>query len=137
MFVKKKLRDLSEEEAKTLSNCNGIRGCKSCPLKGVTCEHSLSVWWFNNKDLYSDKFLDQEVQVEVPDLLTEEEKEYLQGILKAVNSKEKLIKIKKFDLLVLVFKDGNCLYLPYTKNLPFKFDGLKKIKEYTSEELGL
>lgn len=33
--------------------------CTSCPLSMVDC-----VFWVNYKDMYSDKFLDQEIEVE-------------------------------------------------------------------------
>ena len=61
---KKKLRDLTPEEwdkwhRKNCGNCN------KCIFNNVICEKSSENWsWVNNKDLYSDKFLDQEVEVE-------------------------------------------------------------------------
>lgn len=61
---KKKLRDITLEEwdkwhRKNCGNCN------KCIFNNVICEKSSENWsWVNNKDLYSDKFLDQEVEVE-------------------------------------------------------------------------
>lgn len=61
---KKKLRDLTPEELdKWLDkNCNI---CNKCVFKSVTCNKSMNSYsWVNHKDLYSDKFLDQEIEVE-------------------------------------------------------------------------
>lgn len=66
---KVKLRDLTEEQFKkwVLKNCVNYDGnCKGCPFQRVQCNSSPSAnyWWIRNKDLYSDKFLDQEVEIE-------------------------------------------------------------------------
>ena len=61
---KKKLRDLTPEELdKWLDkNCNI---CNKCVFKSVTCNKSTNSYsWINNKDLYSDKFLNQEIEIE-------------------------------------------------------------------------
>ena len=62
---KKKLRDLTVEEyEKCLAKyCkNGHIDCKGCIFSGTDC--SIKFGWINHKDLYSDKFLDQEIEVE-------------------------------------------------------------------------
>ena len=62
---KKKLRDLTEEEYKkwVIENCdNGILCCKDCVFRYVNCDKHFR--WIDRKDLYSDKFLDQEIEVE-------------------------------------------------------------------------
>ena len=41
-------------------NCNYM--CGKCPFSHVVCDCLDS--WINNKDLYSDEFLDQEIEVE-------------------------------------------------------------------------
>ena len=64
---KKKLRDLSEEEYKNwISNyCRKLKlNCNDCIFKNVNCGLGYVSCWFNNKDLYSDKFLDREIEVE-------------------------------------------------------------------------
>lgn len=60
---KKKLRDLTKEEYKKWlsKNCNGI--CGKCIFSCVYCGMRGNCW-VNNKDFYSDKFLDQEIEVE-------------------------------------------------------------------------
>ena len=61
---KKKLRDLTPEDfdkwhRKNCGNCN------KCIFNNVICEKSSENWsWINHKDLYSDKFLNQEIEVE-------------------------------------------------------------------------
>ena len=60
---KKKLRDLTVEEYKKwLDNYheNG-HSCKGCIFSGTDC--TIRYGWINQKDLYSDKFLDQEIEV--------------------------------------------------------------------------
>ena len=62
---KKKLRDLTEEEYEKwiAKYCdNGIISCRDCVFKYVNCDKHFS--WVNYKDLYSDKFLDQEIEAE-------------------------------------------------------------------------
>ena len=60
---KKKLRDLTPEEYKKWKdkNCND---CKKCIFNGVLCGVHYNLSWIHHKDLYSDKFLDQEIEVE-------------------------------------------------------------------------
>lgn len=62
---KKKLRDLTMEEYKkwVRKNCdNGILCCRDCVFRYANCDKHFR--WIDRKDLYSDKFLDQEIEVE-------------------------------------------------------------------------
>ena len=61
---KKKLRDITLEEYKKWlnKNCKNT-SCDSCNFNNVACNMGIRSW-VNNKDLYSDKFLDQEIEVE-------------------------------------------------------------------------
>lgn len=63
---KKKLRDLTPEEwDKWQNNKCGYISCDNCLFKKVRCNESkYNSSWINNKDIYSDKFLDQEIEVE-------------------------------------------------------------------------
>lgn len=64
---KKKLRDLTEEEWDKWNdeNCKNCKNCSECIFKNIVCHKSwVETSWVNNKDLYSDKFLDQEIEVE-------------------------------------------------------------------------
>lgn len=62
---KKKLRDLTEEEyAKWQDkNCNK-NSCVNCAFGNVGCIRSSMICWIEHKDLYSSKFLDQEIEIE-------------------------------------------------------------------------
>ena len=120
MFIKKKLRDLSEEEFIDWYHRTTLVICKR---------------------LFDGSLLDQEVEIEVPDPLTDEEKEYLKGILNALKVKGKLKSIhvhNSFISLHFSTKSGiDELPLPFTRNLPYSFLGLISSIHYTPEELGL
>ena len=63
---KKKLRDLTNEEYTKwkIKNCNNVnRNCTECIFRNANCGSTES-GWANHKDLYSDKFLDQEIEME-------------------------------------------------------------------------
>ena len=60
----KKLRNLTEKEWNKWKrkNCNN---CDKCIFRYISCYNSYeNCSWLNNKNLYSDKFLDQEIEVE-------------------------------------------------------------------------
>ena len=63
---KKKLKDWTEEDYKKWKdkNCKIVSMCDKCIFKNVVCAEFYSESWVNNKDLYSDKFLNQEIEVE-------------------------------------------------------------------------
>lgn len=88
---KVKLKDLTEEQYKTwIKNHCDFEYCNECPFKKIYCVSTNEISWIKNKDLYSDKFLDQEIEIEVPDLLTKEEKKYKITLTEFWNSKNKL-----------------------------------------------
>ena len=59
---KVKLRDLTEEQYVKWrkNNCCANTCANSCPFKCINC----CIGWSNYKEMYSDKFLDQEIEVE-------------------------------------------------------------------------
>lgn len=59
-----KLKDLTREEYEKWiqKNCYGYT-CENCIFYKVDCR-KYNTGWINNKDLYSDKFLNQEVEIE-------------------------------------------------------------------------
>ena len=61
---KKKLRDITEEELENWmdKNCFLSSDCNKCIFNNVYCSTERN--WINHKDLYSDKLLDQEIEVE-------------------------------------------------------------------------
>lgn len=62
----KKLRDLTAEEwDKWREKECYLTRCENCIFNRVNCHESENKYaWVNNKDIYSDKFLDQEIEVE-------------------------------------------------------------------------
>ena len=64
-MIKIKLRDLTEEQYKKWKeqNCNKNKLCKECIFNGVHCISCDKKCWIKNKDLFNDKFLDQEVEI--------------------------------------------------------------------------
>lgn len=92
-----KLRDLTPEQWDNWvdNNCNLKVDCENCPIYRANCDSSEDEnCWINNKDIYSDKFLDQEVEIENEELLSEEDKEYLKPILEMLKN-NKIIQISK------------------------------------------
>ena len=63
---KVKLRDLTAEQVKKWigENCNRGDYCKDCPFRCIEC---YDTFWLSCKDMFSDKFLDQEIEVEQDD----------------------------------------------------------------------
>ena len=62
---KKKLRELTPKEWYKWSISKCMRtGCDKCIFDRVNCSLDDYDSWINNKDLYSDKFLDQEIEWE-------------------------------------------------------------------------
>lgn len=66
---KVKLRDLTKEQYSSWikNNCTKYGDyCNGCPFQKVRCDNyeNKKDWQIDNKDLYSDKFLNQEIEVE-------------------------------------------------------------------------
>lgn len=66
---KVKLRDLTQEQYTNWQNkhCKDCDvDCNDCPFVKVVCteDKRFNDGWIKNKDLYSDKFLDQELEIE-------------------------------------------------------------------------
>lgn len=145
-----KLRYLTKEQWNkyTLKICNGT-WCINCRFHNVNCSMGISEnSWINNKDLYSDKFLDQEIEIEVPDILDKEENEYLSAVIKPF--RKKIVNIRKqvrnfddklfYTITIRIESKTHILSyefinLPYFKEDMYK--GMEIEQCYTLEELGL
>lgn len=140
-----KLRNLSKEQWDNfLDKCT--MNCDNCVCQNACCQRSeCKGSWFNNKDMFSDKFLNQTVEIEVPDILTKEEKEYLSSVIKPFRNR--IVDVKKVG-----FGDVNFIAITVVNELDqlskeninfpyFKKDEMyKNMKEnysYTLEELNL
>lgn len=140
MKITKKLRDVTPEELKEWYRINCDNHCDGCIFDNVyCCIINSNHQWVHHKDLYSDKFLNQTIEVEAPDILDKEEKEYLSAVIKPFKDKIDYIqkRISNFgEYIVIMLEGDNALLLPYFKeNTMYK--GMKKKKEYKLEELGL
>ena len=93
MKIRKKLRDLSVEELEQYCSENG---CASCALRWLSCSQDFEAIR-KHKDIFNDKFLDQKVEIEVPDILDEKEKEYLGNVIKPF--RDIVIKIAKLETI--------------------------------------
>ena len=142
-----KLRDLTPEQwdNNRTSLCNLFSNgyCGNCVFQWVGgCSDSFyRSSWINHKDCYSDKILDLEVEIEMPDILDEEEKRYLSAVIKPF--KAKIISITKFGLvcgddeyIFIKLINGEEIRLPrFKENTMYK--EMEVGKHYTLEELGL
>lgn len=141
MKKKIKLRDLTEEQYKKWFKENCIyMNCKTCPFRRAVCSLG-NFCWVINKDLYTDKFLDQEFEIEVPELLTKEEKEYLENLLKPFKEVvDYIMKVRDNynikEYIVIRICNGECITLPYF-NYNEYYKNLEIEKEYTLKDLEL
>lgn len=147
MKRKIKLRDMTKEQWDNYINKCLSRSCSDCIFELVNCRGSENKKsWFNNKDFYSDKFLNQEIEIEVPDILTKEEKEYLSNIIKPFRNR--VISISKYFYVLdnvysieIYIKSVMGIFSTENIKLPlFKNEMYEKMeidKKYTLEDLGL
>ena len=60
-----KLKDLTLEQYKKWEDKNCLNmDCKDCNFYKVSCDDRKDDCWINNKDLYNEKFLNQEIEIE-------------------------------------------------------------------------
>lgn len=150
MKKKIKLKDLTKEQWDNFNKNNCVRSiewleCRNCIFNHVNCSYSDSEdSWINNKDLYSDKLLNQEVEIEIPDILDEKEKEYLSSVIKPFRDRVNYIKKNKlhdkYFIVINIYSDftiekTDYIDLPFFKN--DMYQGMELDKEYTLADLGL
>ena len=153
MIIKKKLRDLTFEEYKDwkFKNCTPIKTCTKCEFGCVTCSWfpNEKTCWVNNKDSYSNKFLNQETEIEI-DILDKVEKEYLRNVIKPFKNNIQYI-IKQagqdhsdYEYITIFINsitntdwlDQEYIVFPYFKKGTM-YKNMEIGKKYTLEELGL
>ena len=61
---KVKLRDLTGKQYCRRFKNHNCSSCEDCLFKIVECGYANQRCWVDNKDIYSDKFLDQEIEIE-------------------------------------------------------------------------
>lgn len=149
MKKKIKLKDITLEQYKKWHHgCDGT-DCEKCPLRIAYCdpENDNHEWcWFNHKEMFSNEFLNQEIVIEVSDLLTQEEREYLEAVLKPFKNRVEYVELCHYlscDNIRIAISIENyasvysdLVYLPeFKKGTMYK--GLEEEKQYTLEKLGL
>lgn len=150
----KKLKDLTFEEYDNFKSfeCGYHGNCDSCPFRTGNCESPDSPnSWFNNQEMYSEDFLNQELSV-VKELLDDEDRRYLTNIFNLINVKNKDIHSvrnivgnylgKQIGYIEIIFNSnvegyGEERFLSPLFNPEERFKGLKYDKKYKIEELGL
>lgn len=148
MKIKKKLRDvtLSEYIEWEKKHCalNTI-DCANCAFHYVMCR-SWGPSWVKHKNLYSDNFLDQEIEIEAIDVLDEIEKKYLKSIIRPFKDRVEYIEKKSIGNLyfiaiaiksIAIDCSIETIYLPYFEPESKMYEGMELNKEYTLKELGL
>lgn len=139
-----KLRDMTKEQWEKFECGSNLR-CEKCMFNPINCcQDVYRLDWTKHKDLYSDKFLDQEAEIEVPDILTKAEKEYLKAVIKPF--RDRVIYIKKVKCpnqyfisikinSKIVDSGEEYIMLPFFQNEMYV--GMKDDKKYTLEDLDL
>lgn len=137
MKKKIKLRDLTEQQYKKWFEENKNKIHIESKILGMICQPILEDFT-DYTHIYSDKFLDQEI--EVPELLTAKEKEYLEVVVRPFKDIVEYIAKSNMDnnleYLCIKIKDDYHLCFPnFLKNKYYK--GLEIEKKYTLEDLEL
>ncbi len=151
MKIKKKLKYLTLEEFYNWSkeNCDCTE-CNICPFKSANCNLYDENSWVNHKELFSDKFLNQELEINTLDILDEKEKQYLQNVIKPFRDRVKSIAKQNYTngydyiSISVSYPINDCfdcfgtdsLFLPVFKSETM-YNNMKVGKKYTLEELGL
>ena len=152
MKIKKKLKDITIKEYIDWKekNCSRHDKCDSCPFKSANCYSNDKNSWVSNKDLFSNKFLNQEIEIEKRDILDRKEKQYLQNVIKPFRDRVKSIAKQNYTngydyiSISVSYPINDCfdcfgtdsLFLPIFKSGTM-YNNMKVGRKYTLEELGL
>ena len=145
MIIKKKIRDITDEEFEIWKNYN----CKTYDLYCTWCRFRASECGFvglrfpryENNEMSSDKFLDQEIDIATPEILDDVEKRYLSAVIRPFRKRvDSIIKISdplgSAKEYIFIKLDGDFFALPYFE-AGTMYQGMELEKVYTLEELGL
>ena len=144
MTVKKKIRDITEEEFETWKNYNCKTydlHCTGCPFRASGCGFVSGKYsWYIHKEMYSDRFLDQEIEIGVPEILDDAEKEYLSAVIKPFKKRVDYIMKSSNSCCdkeyIFIRLDDDFLSLPFFK-VGTMYQGMELERAYTLKELGL
>ena len=150
MKMKKKLKYLTPEEFYNWEkeNCNYTE-CNACPFKSANCNLYDEDSWVNHKELFSNEFLNQELEINTLDILDEKEKQYLQNVIKPFKDRVKSIAKQNdtdsYEYISIgvsypINKRNGCdtdyIWLPSFESGTM-YRNMELDKKYTLEELGL
>lgn len=147
MKQKIKLRDLTEEQYWKYSKKGCYTTCDKCMFRLVNCTNHDENCWIHHKDLYSDKFLDQEIEIEVEPIFTDKEREYLHNLLKPFKDRiiditlhgDRYNTVRYLQIIIKSMIKGSSLdfiTLPYfDTEIEAMYTGLELGKKYQDDEL--
>src|SRR5574344_1876418 len=136
--MKKKIRDLTSEEYREwkLKNCSD---CLNCLFNYVNCK-----MWVNHTYMYSNKFLDQEVDIPSPHILDKEEHDYLRAVCKPYKVKYiyKCETEMGNQFIGIMVKSSVYCGLTESWSMPYftkdtMYKGMEVDKDYTIQDLEL
>lgn len=141
MKKKIKLRDITKEQWENYE-CGKDMTCEECIFNPINCCQDVNrLDWTKHKDLYSDKFLNQEIEIEVPDILSKKEKKYLSNVIKPFRDEIDCIFKHKNDMtfksyISIKLKDRTYIHFPDLKDNKM-YAKMELDYHYTLEELEL
>lgn len=144
MKKKIKLKDLTAKQWNDNMGCecNKYKDCNGCRFRYIDCSTSnFESSWINHKEIFNDKFLDQEIEIEMPDILNEQEKEYLKAVIKPFRDEIDCIFKHKNDMtfksyISIKLKDKTYIHFPDLKDNKM-YAKMEIDYHYTLEELDL
>lgn len=144
MIIKKKIREITKEEFEIWKNYNCKTydlHCTGCPFRASECGFvGLRFPWYESKEMFSDKFLDQEIDITVPEILDDVEKRYLSAVIRPFRKRVDYIMKSSNSCCdkeyIFIRLDDDFLSLPFFE-AGTMYQGMELEKVYTLEELGL
>lgn len=137
-----KLKDLKswEWDDYKIQHCDksNLDTCMYCPLKIVNCSKSIvNSSWINNKEKFSENFLNQRIEIETP-ILTETERIYLMNVIEPfLNNIDYVIKkqIDNMYILRIYMKNQDLIKFPLFSIDKNMYRGLEVDKKYSLKDL--
>lgn len=133
-----KLKFVSEKMWDNCYHCDSQYS--TCPFRIVSCTDSNDIRsWVNNKDIFSDDFLNQEIEIDIC-FLTDSEKEYLSNSIEEFDRDRIEYVIKRRNdatskyFITIKFKNGMNMHLLDLKDM---YEEMELNRKYTLEELDL
>jgi len=139
--MKFKLRDMTIEDMKVFDEkvCGNIH-CSECIFSKVICNNDNC--WVRHKELYSDEFLNQEIEIKDEPILTERERTYLSAVIKPfrdvityiVKSEVESVLGNNYNFITIKMCGGDSIILPMFPTGKY-YKNMEAYKDYTLKEL--